>query len=209
VGGKERRNFKSRRLHGGSRNVMEVMLKNDNNKVLNYFIDELELSEYQSNIDIISKKILDLNYRVCKTDSLMEACLIPEIFTTMCHCRPSLISEDRKIIIHPNIKDGLGENVEFIWILLHELGHAMTVGVRVESRELREVIAWEMAYAMIKTELPLLNGITLINSFKKVSINSLKAYWERRGSKWHNKYEWVEITVDNQILLELRSIPFE
>lgn len=170
--------------------MKEILRKsemNSNEKRLFRLVAKLDLQCYHNSFRKILKIIDKEEYGIIVNNNFREIGGIK----TFWHYRSAHCSDSEKyIIINPDIRDNLdGKNLNFIWGLLHEVGHILTVGIRNGDEEMREVIAWDMAQHLLRCELTELEAE--LESFEKRVIYALEHYRTRRGN-WNNAYNWVD-----------------
>ncbi len=169
---------------------------------LYFVVKKIALNNHKDSFDKILDMIESEGYKIELTDYHSD---VGEI-KTFKHFNDSRYpnSNRRIIFINPNLEPHLqGDNTNFIWGLIHEVGHMLTVGIRYGDDEMREVIAWDMAQYLINCELTELKSS--LNSFEERAIHSLKDYWDNPESNWDNYYQWTTDKDGQRILKRIAN----
>jgi len=164
--------------------VQNSWLMENNRRWLCKLVKELGLQKFESSFEKILIILDEQGYTIEVSD------FGGGVFQTCQHYRSNPCSNsEKRIIINQRIEKCLnGCSLNFIWGLLHEIGHMLTVGVRNGDDEMREVIAWDMAQHLLRCDFNELESE--IKSFEERVIFSLRSYQESCGN-WDNTYEWV------------------
>lgn len=156
----------------------------NNSKCLNKFVTKLGLTEFQHYFDKTLSIINSENYKIVPNGHIEGKPIRSFLHRRKCD------SSIRELYINPDVENSLeGDNINFLWGLLHEIGHILTFGIRKGDAEMREVIAWEMAGQLMVNHFPELS-LSHLDHFESRAISSLKTYWTNAQNNWNNSYEW-------------------